>query len=430
MIRAAVLAILLAACEGPTGTLDLELATAPGSTLLAAIDRLQLTLTSPAATFETRRTDSGLDLAFEIEAVESTGRIYIQGFDASDALVAVGESPPFPLAGSDGRVVIYVAPPFTILPAPHELAPARGQIAAVPVIYGAVIAGGIDASGAPSASMAIYNEYDHSIGYGADMPVRRAGVTLAANDTAGVYVLGGTDEAGSATSTLHRFQTNVAPAGSYVDLGAHPGLESVGQRAIELGADTFFVTGPQPVLLSASTITALPGLANVPPAAAPALTATGAPMAVFVRDDSAGSYTLDGVVTEVALPASEAGRAIVGGGEPGTAIVVGGATRDAYIVAFAARVATVHAEMLSVVRRSPTVVATARHLVIAGGTDEAGGAIPSADIVDASTLQRLATIPMVPRAGSVGVPLANDQVMFVGGAEPTGLVELFTPPIP
>ena len=38
--------------------------------------------------------------------------------------------------------------------------------------------------------MAIYNIYDHTIGYGENMPVHRADVTLAANDSAGVYVLG------------------------------------------------------------------------------------------------------------------------------------------------------------------------------------------------------------------------------------------------
>ena len=433
MTRAALL-LALAACTSTKGTLDLQLATAPGSDLLSAIHRIRLTLTSPAAVFEATRTANGLDLSFEIDAVETNGVIYIEGFDESDAPIVGGQSPPFPLAGSDGTVVIYVAPAYSILPAPAALSPARSRVAGTAVIYGAVLAGGLDEAGAPSASMAIYNIYDHTIGYGENMPVRRADVTLAANDSAGVYVLGGTDEAAASTSTLHRFQTNIAPDGAYVDLGPHPGLESSGQRAVRIGGDTFFVTGAQPALLAASTITPISTLADVPAAAAPALATDGTALAAFVRDGSVGYYDAAGGIGEVALPSIDAGRAIVAGSEPGTAIVVGGSTRDLYVVSFASQTATVHANALSVARRAPTIARTSRHILVAHGLDENGDVIATADILDATTLQLLGTQPVDPRTNAVALPMPNDQILITGGdypgGVPDGLVELFTPPVP
>ena len=433
MTRAALL-LALAACTGTKGTLDLQLATAPGSDLLSAIHRIRLTLTSPAAVFEATRTANGLDLSFEIDAVETNGVIYIEGFDESDAPIVGGQSPPFPLAGSDGTVVIYVAPPYSILRAPSDLLPARSRIGGTAVIYGAVLAGGLDEAGAPSASMAIYNIYDHTIGYGENMPVHRAGVTLAANDSAGVYVLGGTDEAAASTSTLHRFQTNIAPDGAYVDLGPHPGLESSGQRAVKIGSDAFLVTGAQPALLTASTITAITTLADVPAAAAPALTTDGSPLAAFVRDGTVGYYAADGAIGEVALPSVDAGRAITAGSERGTVIVVGGSTRDLHVVAFGSSSVTTHANALSVARRSPTIAATSRHILVAHGLDENGNVIATADILDATTLQLLDTQPLDPRTNAVALPMPNDQILITGGdypgGVPDGLVELFTPPVP
>lgn len=434
-MKAALAIAMLAACSPTTGTLQLELVTAPGSNLLGSIQRIELALTNPRATFEAERTADGIDLAFEIDAVTSEGALLIQAFDASDTLIANGQSPPFPLAGTDATVAIYLAPPYSILPGPvGPLEPARSLVGGTTLRYGAVFAGGLDATGIPSASMAIYNIYDHSLGYGEDMPVRRAAPTLAANDTAGVYVLGGTDEATVATSTLHRFQTNVAPRGVYSDLGVHPGLESAGQRALEIGFDTFFVTGLQPALITASEITPITSLAGVPPTATAATTVDGEPIAAFVREGIVGFYEADGTVGEVALPSIDTERAIAARPEAGTVVVVGGATRDVFVVAFASQSVIPHANVLSVVRRRPTVAATSRHVLVANGFDETGTLHATADILDATTLELVATIPLAPRASAVALPMPNDQILIAGGDyqgnTPDGQIELFTPPVP
>jgi hypothetical protein len=434
MRRIAIL-LALAACNASTGTLTLDLAVAPGSDLLANIDRLRLTLTNPAAAFEATRTANGLDLAFEIEAVQSDGLMYVEAFDANDALFAVGQSPPFPLAGSDGNVVIYVAPPYSILQAPSDLLPARMRVSGASVIYGAVLAGGVEASGAPSTSMAIYNIYDHTISYGENIPVARGGVTLAANDTAGVYVLGGTDENSAPTSNLYRFQTNIAPRGVYSDLGVHPGLESSQQSAIKLGPDLFFVTGPQPALIEESTITPVTGLADVSARATAVTTGTGETLVAFLRESAVVFYAADGELVEVTLPTMDAEleRALVVGPTPGTVVVLGGNTRDLYVVDLAARTAVLSPNVLSSARRFPTVAITSRHILVANGYDEQSELLANADILDATTLELLRTVPLARRTNTVALAMSNDQILITGGEAsgepPTGLVELFTPPI-
>jgi hypothetical protein len=432
MMRAA-FALVLVACNASTGTLELDLATAPESTVLSAIDRIRLTLTSPPATFEATRTANGLDLAFEIDAVESEGEIYVEGFDASDARIVVGQSPPFPLAGSDGRVVVYVAAPYSFESAPTAyLEPARSHVAGVVAPYGAVLAGGLDTTGAPSTAIAVYNIYDHTVGYGENMPVPRASPTLAANDTAGVYILGGTDEAGAETSTLYRFQSNVAPRGVYATIGATPGLESSAQTAVKLGPDSFFITGARPALLEDSAIAPIETLANVP-ATATGVTTSTQRFAVFVRETTVGFYGADGTIGELPLPTTDAERTIVAG-VAGTAIVVGGTSRDIYIVSITDGTVTPRADVLSVVRRSPTVAATSRHIIVANGFAENDALIGTADILDATTLTLIRTVPLDPRVNAVALPMPNDQILITGGNVPGGLgngyIELFTPPVP
>ena len=58
--------------------------------------------------------------------------------------------------------------------------------------------------------------------------------------------------------------------------------------------------------------------------------------------------------------------------------------------------------------------------------------MPTAEILDLTTLAHRTTVPMVvPRTGAVARPLADGQVMIVGGTDaagqPVGVVELFTP---
>jgi hypothetical protein len=78
--------------------------------------------------------------------------------------------------------------------------------------------------------------------------------------------------------------------------------------------------------------------------------------------------------------------------------------------------------------------ATARHLVIAGGTTSTG-VDDRVDIFDAVTLAPVTTATLsVPRTGAVAVALPNDQVLIAGGVDaagaPIATLELFTPARP
>ena len=82
------LALAVCACSGTTGTVKLDLATAPGSHVLDAVQKLRLTITNPHQVIETNRTASGFDLAVELDASGVAGALIVEGFDAGGALIA------------------------------------------------------------------------------------------------------------------------------------------------------------------------------------------------------------------------------------------------------------------------------------------------------------------------------------------------------
>ena len=104
--------------------------------------------------------------------------------------------------------------------------------------------------------------------------------------------------------------------------------------------------------------------------------------------------------------------------------------RDALIVDGATGAVTTAGDALSTARRQPAVAATARHIVVAGGTDAGGAPIASADVLDAHTLARLATLPILPRTGGFAIALPNQQVLLGGGAPASATLELYTPEPP
>ena len=116
------------------------------------------------------------------------------------------------------------------------------------------------------------------------------------------------------------------------------------------------------------------------------------------------------------------GRIAVLGGTP--------ASRDAIVVDGTTGAVSTAADALSTPRRQPAVSTTARHVVVAGGSDATGAAIGSADVLDATTLAHLATLPILPRTGGFAIALPNEQVLLGGGAPASAALELFTPEPP
>lgn len=429
MIALALLA--LAACEGQSGTLQLGLVTAPGSTVLDDVTLLRVTVTEPREVFEARRTDTGFELAFDLEATGAAGQLVVEGFDDAETLRATGMSPPFPIAAIDAGIDIYMAPPLSIGRAPLEITP-RGQIALAPLPYGAALVGGALADGGVSDAMTIYNAYDHSIAAGDPLPEGRVGPALGVDTASGIYIFGGGSTAAPQTGTLWRFDTTAPPAGVYAELGDQPALARTGEVAVDVGLNRFVVTGEPAFVLAGGLVTERPEAHRLSSRAAVTVDTDNQRIAIFLGADGIVRFRDDAFDVLAGTAPADAALAGLPGGK---VIAIGGTvadapTRDALVIDAMAGTVTTLPLALEIARARATAAATSRHLVVIGGVDAADVPIGSAEIFDAVSLAHLATVAVEPRDTAFALELPNDQILIGGGIAPSGILELFTPPPP
>lgn len=431
MGRAVLGALALAACSGDAAVITVDLATAPGSTLLDSVQTLRMIITDPRRVVTAERTGNGFDLGFDVPAEGTSAAILVDGLDASGSVIASGATPNFAFGGVDGHVVVYMAAPNTVAIAPQALEPARSAIAAGTLVYGAAFAGGTLASGEASDAIAIYNSYDHTLVAGRPLPAPRAGLALGVG-TLGLYLFGGRNELGTPTQSLWRFDPQQAPSGVYFEYGEKPGFGRADERFVPTGNEHFLITGtPGAELLG------LDG-SMVAHDEVPSLPRDG--VTVTANDGSIESFFVgaDGVVRcrastceLTALPGRTSSRVVaLPGGKVG---VVCGSTTLVRIDA-ATVVAETIAGIPSVAKTGCAAAVTSRHLVIVGGTT-ASGIDDTVEIYDAATLARVAISTLaVPRTDAIAIALANDQVLIAGGldagGQPTATLELFTPANP
>ncbi|RMH44385.1 MAG: hypothetical protein D6689_02520 [Deltaproteobacteria bacterium] len=448
--RAAWLAVALCACQGATGTIDIDLVAAPGVDPLAGVDRVRLTLTDPVTVVESARgPDGGFALSLEVDARGQAARVAFEGLDAAGDVVVWGQTPVLPMSAIDARVTVYVAPPHGWSEAPVALAPARTDIGAAALPFGALWAGGRDADGAPVDSLAIYNAYFHDLQVGDPLPEPRAAIAAAAGLRQFVYLFGGEGPDGEPTATFWRFATDVPPAGRYVELDSDPALARTGDRIALAGSETFLVAGVPPVLLDggrgrATAVDGAPPLDGVPALLAVSDAGDAEVLVVGAGVGTAGAAVLSGGAFRDLPDAPEGlrrtGHAVVALPN-GDALVVGGRGPDGAPVAALARYRRgdrafdAVAGALATPRADAAVARAGGLVVVAGGTDGAGGVLGDAEVVDADTLEPLASVPLVvPRTGATAVALGNDQVVVAGGVgadgRPVEVVELYTPPVP
>lgn len=423
----------LAACTDTTGTINLQLTTAPGSTVLDPVTRLRVRLTDPPRDEETTRSaDGGFDLSLSFSAGGEVGVLIVEGYDEAGTLRATGSSPPFSASPINARIVVYLAAPMSIAAAPVALGPVRSGVAAVGLPYGALFAGGRDALGAPSDAIAVYNAYDHTLTGGLPMPVKRAEFAIGAS-SGGVYLVGGTGSDGAPVATVLRFDTTVQPSGAYTSFGEQPAFARAGEIAVPIGTERYLVSGTPPGELAGGEIAARTELATLPPVGTSGIPGDGILTALFVGDTGLIRFRADHFETVAGtgrvrsavawLPSS--GRFVIAGGGTPTVPV-----RDLVLVDAATGAVETRVDALGTARFSPAIAATDRYLVIAGGTDAADLPIPTAEIFDAASLARVAELPIASRGGAHAFPLPNGQILIAGGAPATDLIELFTPPPP
>ena len=442
----AMLALVAAAhgCGGEVGTIQIALVAAPGSDLLERVERVRAVVSDPPTEIEAERDDDGelrLDLEFAAQGGAST--LTVEGFDADGERIALARSAPLPLGAVNAAVILYTAPPLAFTEAPVALDPPRSEIGTGLLSYGAILVGGRAASGQPVADTVIYNVYDHDLQIGEPLPQARAAPTVVSGEVDLVYVFGGMDSGGAASGVAWGFNTAVAPAGLYVELTTEGDLERAGAAGVAVGSEKVLVTGALPVQVDGLTgmVIAWP---DAPPLAdgaaarlvgdAPAVLVAG----LGVGDTGAVTYADDEFA---ALPAPEqvrrTGHAVVALPD-GRALIAGGALessqpeRSAVIYDPASGELTVVDDFLAAGRSEAALAATSTYVLAAGGTGADGAILGDAELFDATTLDPIATVPLVvPRRGASALPLANGQVLIVGGVaedgEPVGAMELFTP---
>lgn len=428
------LALALCACTGTVGTIQLDLATAPGSSVLDAVQKLRLTITDPRQVIEAARTAAGFDLALDLDASGVAGALIVEGFDDGGALVACGQSPRFPVAAINARIVVYMAPPRSIARAPVALRAPRSEVSGTALDYGAVLAGGRDPGGAPSAAIAIYNAYDHTLVEGIPLPAPRAGVALGTGNNGAVYLFGGSGPDGAPTGTLWRFDTTVPPNGAYATITDQAGFARTEQLIVPTSPEHFLITGTPALGLELGALAARTDIAALPAVGAAVIPGDGTPAAIF-----AGAQLVrfrQGAFDTLTLTPSSSGRSdaaaaalpdgkvvVIGGGEPAL-------SRDAILIDGATGKVTVIPDVIAIPRSRPSVAATSRHLIVAGGTDMSGAPVATAEVLDGRTLAPLATLPILARTGAFAVALPTDQVLLAGGTPAAEAIELFTPDPP
>ncbi|HVV85347.1 MAG TPA: hypothetical protein VHE35_19930, partial [Kofleriaceae bacterium] len=433
-------------CGGETGTISLKLATAPGSDLLADVVTARLTLSIPRREVTaTRDADGKFHLSIDVAADGPSSNVTFEGLDAGGALVAYGCSGPLPIAAIDADVAVYVGAPGTLAAAPVPLDRPRADAGTADFSFGVLIAGGLDPAGAASAAVDVYDVYSHSLQRGLDLPAARRAPTVAPGVTGYAYVFGGDDAAGAPTGTLWRFDTTVSPAGAYLMLADAPELARSGAAATAIRPEGFLVTGapPQaPAVIDGltSTVTALPATPAMVGTASSITTADGSSIAA-VAGAGTGTSGLAIVTTAgVSDEQAPAGAARTGHGAAvgdGVVTLVGGAIGDT-LATTGVRLELVHRLYsereagLATPRRDAAVAQVGGQILVAGGTDADGHVLADAEVLDAFTLDHVATIPLVAaRTRATAHALSTGQILLVGGVDadgaPVGTMEIFTP---
>jgi len=426
---------LVSACSGETGVLAVTLTEAPGSTLLDSVQQLRMTITNPRQITTADRTASGFEISLELPATGEDAAILVEGFDAGGALVANGASPEFPTGALNGRIVIYMAPPFSVGASPAVLSPARSEVAVAPLTYGAIFAGGRLEQGPDPVSDAIniYNAFDHSVVIGLPMPAPRAALTLATGGNNAAYLFGGNDNANTPTADLWRFDTNARPMGAYLDYGAKDAFARSGQSAIPLGNEQFLITGTPPAQFSGlnGEMIGRDEIASLPAAGVSLVANDGKPAAIFAGPSGVVRFR-EGTFTMLSIPEAARPDANVVALPGGKVLVVCGTTNAVRIDAASGDAETLP-NIPSVAKTGCAVAATSRFLIIAGGT-AAGTVDGTVEVFDAATLAPITTAPLtVPRTNAVAIPLPNGQILIASGLTmsnaPASTIELFTPPV-
>jgi hypothetical protein len=415
--------------------------------VLDPVTRLRATLGLPRRVVEADRLpDGSFELELEVMADGHGTAIIVEGLDATGAVVAIGGTPPLPIAAIDADLAIYLAAPMSIAAAPVMLDPPRSEMGSTLMSYGVLFAGGRNASGNAVADLDIYNAYTHSIESGEDMPAPRRGIAAGSSSSGYAYLFGGADDTANA-GTFWRFDADIAPDGSYFLLDDVPDVARAGEVAAPLGFEQFLVTGTPPIVLDgfAGAIVAAPGVLGLPPVATSVQLNVPGDERIFtiIAGAGAGATGLvqlgNGMFSEVGGSAPDAlrtGHGIVPTPDDDVVVLGGGVAGSPVNSAYRYRPVNTNlsafVDVLGVPRIDAAIATNGELVVVAGGTDAGGNIVGDVEVLDLETLDWVASLPLlVPRTRAIARPLNNGTILIAGGVDatgaPVGTIELFTP---
>lgn len=423
-------------CIGEDGLLSVKVVTAPESTLMGSVVKIRMTLTQPRKVVEAeRQADGGFSLSLEVPAENSgSSQLLVEGYDENERLIAYGSSPQFAVNPTNASLAIYLAPPLSIGEAPVKLPVGRYEVGVATLTYGAIFVGGRDNNNTIRGEVEIYNAYNHTLVSGMPLPMPRSAAAVGTVVDGRAFIVGGRTGDGAAAPGGWQFNTNVAPSGSYSEL-VSTAAGRVGARAVAITAGRFFLTGSPPADLDAliGTVTPLPSAPTLPSemvsvAKENEVVAIGVGETVVrFRNATFDQLSIPSALrTDHSVVAMADGNVAVIGGKQGD-----DDTGDVVKIDPLTGMGTVLPDLLHTPRRAAAVARAGKYIVVAGGIGAATQTLGDAELLDATTLEHLGTIPLVaPRSHAEALPLPNGQVLIVGGllsnGRPTDRIELFT----
>ena len=463
------LAALLCACKNQSGDVQLSIVAPAGPSPFLGLAQVRLTVRHPGnpdVKTGPVSADGAISLDLQLAATGASADVVLEGLDASGTVKVRGRVPPFGLVAATGTFAIWVAPVGASSKLPIT-APALLGHAAVPLPFGVLFAGGRGADGKPSDKVVVYDQFflgqPAGLETGDPLPDARDGLTGVGSDSlGGVYLLGGKNAAGHAQSDLWRFDLTVAPSGLYttIPLANEDLLRAArfGAAGVQLGEIGLVVggsadSGPA----DGALIVTMPSTAGVSPQVswtmatprlAPAAAAGGTASAPIVV--IAGGAVAPAPAAELFAPPPNArftaltqaslvgaselgadtladGRVVFAGGRNASGPLGSVFVYDPVAGSFLELPAT-----LATPRSRATVTRVGGEVLVAGGLDAAGNVLGDAEVLDGTTLARLAVVPLADaRAEHTATRLANETVLLAGGHGADGLplasFEIYTP---
>jgi hypothetical protein len=379
----------------------------------------------------------------------------LDGVDSASDVIARGRTCPIDFEQSGTIAPLYFAPTNFFAPTAGPPEVVRNDPVVVPLADGTVLLAGGDGGQGPSSELFSpgTSTFAPSTQVALNIPRERAEVVTVPD--VGALVTGGVDATGTPIAQAELFDETL---GQFSLQPEDPRIDArVGHRAVLLGdGRTVLVSGGQSPTASAlsSTVFVKPQTGGVAP-----LVSAGPPLATPRHDHAAvvavgvplviGGYATDGTplssieqlqpaagttpaqfvpVASLSFPRAEATASLL---LDGSILVVGGAgdasgtpRSDAELYNPVTRTTMVYP--LAVARRGHTAtVLPDGRVLVAGGVDKDGNPVASVELFASGVGFVSERMLGTPRAHHAAVPLCDGTVLVVGGA---ATAEIYTPP--